>query len=274
MTVPRGWGYGIRWQLYSSEANWYERVTAALGGIRQDWLYNTRLLDSAYTSTLWTLDKTNSHAWESQVRFARLYPARFYLVLNEPDHPAQANLRPEMAAENLREFLRLTQMGRDFAVPGCELAAPGRDWFGEYLNRDGPLGTALHIHLHRARDGVQWADCLADDIAWLHDQGALWDKVARRYRPVIISETSANDRSIEAQIGVMDAAADAVCRGQVAAVYWYASYADWPWTNLLTLDAQWTRLGVHWLSCIPRISEHWIYMPVVLRSEASVGETA
>jgi len=195
--------------------------------------------DKMYTPVIWSPDY--QLAAQQYQNLARRYPGRIWLLLNEPDYPTQANIRPEAAIPFVRNWIRLINPICDVALPGVSVsyhqAGKALTWLDTYLDAGGPIGNYWHIHIY-APTVTAWHQQIEHWFEWWSRNG--------HGRATIISEaalfyTASDDEQIE----LMESIAQ-INDPRIAAVYWYAAATNAKTPGLLDADGNLTRLGQAW----------------------------
>lgn len=158
----------------------------------------------------------------------------FWLVGSEPNIGA-THIEPSDAAVFANGWVTQTQT--TWACCGT-LQHTGYayllDWLDDYLAAGGAIPDVWHIHIYFVSPG-QWDATLAQFEQWMQTNEVV--------RPVIISETAQTNGNAEP---LLRHVAQAICDGDVQAVYWYIGDKDaygFAPSSQLTIDGEITELG-------------------------------
>jgi hypothetical protein len=242
--------------------------TAALAALGNPRWYNwisDHVADPLYTPMAWWLKRDTAsqrRAYDTHIARANADPQRLWLLLNEPNFAGQADTTPDAAAAAVRMWTQAA--ANPFAVAGVALPnEQSLQWLSDYLAAGGPVGDYWHIHIYTGTP-ERWAQTYSQFEGWMLRNGV--------ERPVIVSETSAGSRGLEAQRSILEYLPYALRDfGSLHAVYWYSARDFQPaFANgdLLTEANELTELGQVFAGVqaagIPE-RDHRLYMPAVER---------
>lgn len=207
----------------------------------------------------------NLHESDFAARF-RDSSGHLWLVLNEPDNPAQANLSPAVAVQLLWRW-RAAFGPLGWAAPGTLIGPEGFAWLDKFIAAKGPIPEYWSFHIY-SHDEPHLLD------QW--DQVRAWMARHNVERPVILSECASWSDDPAMQIAVMDAIVDLMKWDELlhCAVWFSSHYGSvdgwWARSDLLDIAGRLTPVGEHFVKVSGPLrdlaaggTESTIFLPVV-----------
>lgn len=255
---PRGWGVCVPAQEWARYGVWM--LDGVLGTLQPTGWHSWGIwplsdasgrMPMVFSDRWFDRSATRSYLVEN--------PGCEWLLFNEPELPAQANMTPQHAVDVTMEFIdmaRETGMEWQWMAPSVTLdtSHDGLDWLTEYMTimrrKMGIMRPASWgIHPYTCNSVARLGQSMRKWWDWYE----VWGSGA----PTIITEVCAEDAPIVVQMAVMDECAAMLQRKEVLGVFWFAACQsesdNSPWQHyaLTTLDTDaqtvtLTDLGRHW----------------------------
>ena len=118
------WQFGGSWEGRPSQVNW-----------QYSWYSNTNQKQSfsEFVPMLWGLDNDHTSRWWDDANYWLVNGGSGHLLaFNEPDHPEQASLTPQQAADGFRKYLTPFKDRAEIGSPA--VTNGGYDWLKQFLN--------------------------------------------------------------------------------------------------------------------------------------------
>lgn len=253
--IRPGWNVTCSLQALASHGTWIAERSLELlvpdawhaWGL---WLYPNypRRVPVIFNGRWWNRSET--------LRWMTDHPDAFWLFGNEIERPEQGFEPPHRAAELTGELIAQGLQANTvirYAAGGNFIGRnefDGLAWLTQYLieldARDIPRPDKWSIHSYNSYDIETFRTSWSRWQEWyaIHGEG----------KPVIMSEGCAHERSVGAQIQIMDELSTLLSDG-LESVFWFTAYRlpEDPWRNsaLCSIDtsaqtASFTELGRHW----------------------------